>query len=338
MRIRSAAIGLVFILASCPRAGAGSLSLGDALNFNVYVSGNMTQSGGDSWGAVAVGGSATIKNATIAGTNQTNPAGDSLVIGGALSYTQGEIGNGNVRVGTTVTLGSSDNSAVNGGTLYYGSTTGNTFPKHPHFNYTNLANGGIASDFFSSTNAALTHASSILSQQATNGTVTFQYGTMTLTGTHSDIDYFQLSGSQLKQTTNLLIDAPKGATVVVNVDGTTDQFSGAGMTFKGISASDLLFNFYQANSLTLSGLALDASLLAPAATLYGSSGQIDGNVMVAGIMATKGFEYHDSARFLGNLLVASIPEPSSLVLVAIGVVIMGGYTWRRRAVTSHIVP
>ena len=52
--------------------------------------------------------------------------------------------------------------------------------------------------------------------------------------------------------------------------------------------------------VTLSGIELKGSLLAPTATLYASGGQTDGNVMVAGISVTNGFAYQNTALFDGN--------------------------------------
>ncbi len=330
---KAVALGFLFGVLGFSRAEAGSTFLGTAGTFNVYVSGNMTQNGGDAATSVAVGGNASMTNFTIAGVS-----GDSLVVGGTLGYTQAEIQKGNVRVAGVVTMGSSDNSALStGATLYYGSSTGNTFPTYKHFTTTNVANGGIASNFFSVANATLTHDSSILATQIANGTVKFQYGTLTLTGTNTNTDYFSVSGADLKSTDSLVINAPKGATVIVNVDGTMDQFESAGMSITGTSASNVLVNFYQATSVTLSGVAFDASILAPNALLTVSNGHSDGNVMVAGINATGGFEYHDDALFDGNLHIASVPEPCSIVLIGLGALGVGGVASRHRARAARVV-
>ena len=91
------------------RAEAGSTFLGTAGNYNVYVSGNMNQTGGDVATSVAVGGNVTSSQFTITGTGVT---GDSLVVGGTLGYTGAEIQKGNAGVAGTVTMGLNDNSAL----------------------------------------------------------------------------------------------------------------------------------------------------------------------------------------------------------------------------------
>lgn len=108
------------------------------------------------------------------------------MVGGTLNSTQGKLLSGNAQVAGVVTTATNDNAALaTGETLYHGGTTGNTFPTYPHFTLTQAANGGIASNFFSSANATLTNDSSLLAAQQANGTVTVKGGTMTLTGTSS---------------------------------------------------------------------------------------------------------------------------------------------------------
>ena len=153
---------------------------------------------------------------------------------------------------------------------------------------------------------------------------------MTLTGTNSNTDYFNVKGSDLSSANTLNISAPAGATVIVNVDGTSDSFTNAGMNLiGGQPRSKVLFNFYQATSLTLSGVQFEGASSNDAA-LTGSGGHTDDNVMVAGINATNSsFEYHDPGLFDGNPLIASVPEPSSLVLAGFGLIGMGIMLKRR---------
>ena len=109
------------------------------------------------------------------------------------------------------------------------------------------------------------------------------------------------------------ISVPSGATVIINVSGVTDQFSGANISLSGTTADKVLFNFYQATSVTLSGIELKGSLLAPTATLYASGGQTDGNVMVAGISVNNGFAYQ---QFRTLRWVTPIPSDYTISYVA----------------------
>ena len=277
-------------------APSGAAFLGTAANYNIYVSGNMSENGGSAASSVAVGGNASITQFSLAGIS-----GTSLTVGGNLNSTGTQIFSGNAQVAGTVTMGTNDNAALaSGTTLFYGSNTGNSFPSFPIFNITHATNGGISSSLFSGANASLTSASSVLASQPQNGTVTFAFGTLTLTGSNTTTNYFNISGANLASTSSMQINVPTGATVFINVSGVTDQFSGANISITGTSSSKVLFNFYQATSITLSGIELKGSLLAPAATLFASGGQTDGNVMVAGISVTNGFAYQSMRLFTGN--------------------------------------
>ena len=108
-------------------APSGGAFLGTAANYNVYVSGNMTENGGSAATSIAVGGNASITQFSLAGGS-----GSGLVVGGNLNSSGTQILSGNAQVGGSVTMGSNDNAALaSGATLYYGSTTGNTFPSYP---------------------------------------------------------------------------------------------------------------------------------------------------------------------------------------------------------------
>ena len=149
----------------------------------------MTENGGSACDSLAVGGNATITQFSLAGGS-----GSGLVVGGNLSSTGTQIFAGNAQVAGSVSMGSNDNAAlVSGATLYYGSTSGNTFPSYPIFNIAHATNGGISTSLFSGANATLTSDSSLLESQPQNGTVTFAYGTLTLTGSSAGINYFNVS-------------------------------------------------------------------------------------------------------------------------------------------------
>jgi choice-of-anchor A domain-containing protein len=320
--VQSTVLGFLGVLSGFSRTEAGTVQLGAAANYNVYVSGSMTQDGGDVATSVAVGGSASMTSFGIYGAG-VPATSDSLVVGGNLSFTNSSIGGGNTRVAGDVTA----SSATIGGTLYYGgannATNGTYDPKFAQ-------GGGIPPTFFSGANGQLQSVSSTLASQGANGATSLSGTTLTLTGSNSAIDYFSVTSAQLATSTSLNIVAPSGATVVVNVDGATDTLTG-GMSLSGVAEDKVLFNFYNATTLYLgsnnSGLAFLGSVLAPDATLYGTNGHTDGNVMVGGISATAySFEYHDTGLFNGTLTVAntpslsSVPEPPTIVLAGLGTV------------------
>jgi len=132
-------------------------------------------------------------------------------------------------------------------------------------------------------------------------------------------------------------DCIAGATVIINVDGTSDTLGNAiyvnGVQTHGDSNlnEDILFNFADATSVDISN-GLDASVLAPFALLTDNGGQIDGNFIAAQIDITGNGEAHN-VEFTGTLpdpnSPASTPEPASLALMGTGLLGIAGALYRR---------
>ena len=309
-------------------ARAGSTFLGNAASYNVWAFGSgVIQNGGDFQGAVATSGNFSSSSSSVA-TNASSSTGDSLVVGGTTSFSNGQVNNGNIRgVGTVSFSG----AGLPNGTIYYGTQAGNSIPSYITSTY--VANAGLSSTFFSSTQNDLTHKSAELAAQTANGTVSGS-GTLTLSGTNSNTNYFTLTAQQLAGATTGDINAPANSTVIVNVSGTSVSEKDT-LSISGTAASNVLFNFYQAKSLTLSNISFGANILAPDAILYGSNGNADGNTIVAGVSDNNsGFEFHNADYFTGTPLLASVPEPSSLVMMGLssgfGLLIFGRRALARR--------
>jgi choice-of-anchor A domain-containing protein len=336
---REGIMGCLLVLAVLTQANAGTLSLGTAAQYNVYVSGNMSQTNGDSWGSLAVGGNATLTSFTAASVVTSTGLSDSLTVGGALTFTNGAVNTlnnpndaGNARSAGALNFSSA--SVNNGGFLYYGSTesTSNTGTVPVY-----AVNAGIPTNLFSNANSALSSATSILASQTSNGTTNLAGTTLTLSSSATGTEYFSVTSAQLATATTLDINAAAGATVVVNVTGTSVQpNSSLAFSYSGTTDDKTLFNFYQATSLTLSGVNFDASILAPSASLLGTNGHTDGNVMVGSISGnTSGFEYHNNAMFDGNLVVA---EPPAIILTALGAVGAALLARRSRKSKPPVIP
>lgn len=116
----------------------------------------------------------------------------------------------------------------------------------------------------------------------------------------------------------MTIDVPSTATVVINVDGKNDFMRNFGFTLKGgIDVSHILFNFYEAKSLTLSGIGIEGTILAPSAGVKFNNGRIHGS-LIADTLSGSGTTLNN--RFAGSIPVAAgaVPEPSSLLMVLTG--------------------
>lgn len=246
-------------------SGVGG-ALGVAGDFNVFVFGRLTQSYTDSEGRVAAGGDVSLTGYGV-GSGLANSAGqrDDLVVGGNLTYNQGQVFNGNIVYGGTAAL---QNVGLPNGT----------------------ARQGAPLDF-AAAQSQLDALSAAFAALAANGTTADSYGTLRLTGADPTLDVFGVSGSQLATANGLNISAPAGAAVMVNVSGTADQMQYFGMTVSGTDKQHVVFNFPDATALTLAGISAQGSVLAPHADVSFSNGNLEGT-LVARSLAGNG-EFHN---------------------------------------------
>lgn len=291
------------------RAGGRSLRRRDRCHpldrkpLNVFVFGDMSESNVDSEGRVAVGGNATLTNYGVGSAFQSNPssAGDTLVVGGDLSYNGGEVHYGNVVYGGTLT-GSA--SAPNG----------------------TVTQGSVID--FTAAETELTNHSAHWSGLDATGTTVNNFGGIQLIGVDPEINIFTLAGIDLNGAWGVTIDAPSGSTVLVNVSGLTNDFDNMGINFQDLNNDStgitdkqhVLFNFYESTSLSISGISVQGSVLAPSAAVTFGNGNIEGN-LIANSLTGSGEAHND--LFSGTLPdIEAIPEPNAGFFAAIG-----GFLW-----------
>jgi choice-of-anchor A domain-containing protein/uncharacterized repeat protein (TIGR01451 family) len=246
-------------------SGAGG-ALGVAGDFNVFVLGQVTQSYTDSEGRVAAAGDVALTGYGI-GSALPNSAGqrDDLVVGGRLTFDQGQVLNGNIVYGGTAVL---QNVGLPNGTARQGAPVD-----------------------FAAARTQLDALSAAFAGLPVNGAADDTYGALRLAGIDPNLDVFSLSAGELASANGLNITAPAGATVLVNVSGTVAQMQYFSMTVSGTDQQHVLFNFRDATSLTLAGISVQGSVLAPGADVTFSNGNLEGT-LVAGALTGSG-EFHN---------------------------------------------
>jgi choice-of-anchor A domain-containing protein len=228
--------------------------LGPASQYNLFVLDSLNQRNTDVGGRVAAGGSATFTSYGVGDMlTDSNGTRDDLIVGGNLSFTNGQVFNGN---------------AVYGGSASFSSVG---FPN-------GSARKGSVIDF-AAAGAQLRNLSSSWGALAANGSAAFQYGQLALNGSSTGVNIFTVSGSQLSSVNGLSITAPAGSTVIINVTGSTAQMKYFGISLNGVSRQRVLFNFPQATTLTLEGIQIQGSILAPLAAVRFNNGEMNGTLV-----------------------------------------------------------
>lgn len=301
--IRPIALSVLALLLAIGSSHADTL--GAASGYNVFVFGNMQRQNADAEGRVAVGGNATFSSFGVndKGTTDT-PATASLVVGGNLNYT-----NGNVFYGSAIVAGSATTSGLgfaNGGSLT-----------------ANVGTAGLPIDF-AAAKIELSGKSNYWAGLTANGTAANSFGTLNLVGSDPNLNVFNLAGSDLAGLNGFNLTAPTGSTVLVNVSGNPGTFTNYGMNLFGVGTSDVLFNFHEATAVNISGFGFQGSILAPDATLNFVNGQINGTTIVNEIANGSSGEFH-VPNFDGDLPEppSTVPAPPAVILGLVGFAALG---------------
>ncbi len=146
--------------------------------------------------------------------------------------------------------------------------------------------------------------------------------------------YLNVVGSILGAADGIMIHGSASQTVVINVSGTSDVLPNVGYTLSGgITPNHVLYNFYQATSLTVSSD--EGSVLAPFAAVTALSGGFNGELIAASMIGSVETHVYDGGGSSGQLTpfdgnLRPVPEPASLALMGAGGLGLLGYSWRRR--------
>ena len=257
----------------------------------LVVGGNLSQTYGSISGNAYVGG-----NATLNGVGSVQ----NLVVGGSLNDTSGTI-SGNVFVGGAQTNLSSGvtiqgtlsltgansqlNAGSNGGSspaaIY---VTSSTTVNKPSYWSTPQTSGGPATpatplDVFG-TSTDITNASTSLTALSGATNVSSSGGTINVTLSNSGLNVIDLNIANGATITGINITNANGVVptgLIINVNGDNLNFNGGTFNLGSLANNQVLFNFGNAQTLTLQNLAFEGALLAPLATVNFNSGHIDGS-------------------------------------------------------------
>ena len=249
----------------CGNINNSTFNLGTAKDYNLFVIEDAIQPSSDTQGKVAVGRDAQFANYSVGDQLPAN-SGDVLIVGRDLTYTSGAVYSGNIVYGHSTNL-----------PLSMVSIAGGSLRKDTPIN-------------FAAEKVYLENLSTTLSTYTVNGTTTSQWGGLTLTGSDPFLNIFSVSGSVLSTANNFEINVPNGSVVLVNIDGTNVNWTG-GLVVNGTAISNVLYNFYQATSLTISGIDVRGTILAPFAAVNFASGVLNGQMICKSLTGMGQFNF-----------------------------------------------
>ena len=314
----------VSALLASVQASAISIDLGPASDYNLFIKGSFTQPGADSQGKIAIGGNANIGQYDV-GVNyepgtwrdgkqfwtQPGKYSDVLVVGGDLTTAQWAWGNikGNLVLGGELTSGSSANAVL-------GTTT-----------------KGTPIDFDGAF-AQFTALSQELASHENTGGLDFKYNNwLILDGSaESNVYFANITGDMLAKATDLTAAGlDSNDTLVINVSGKNINFDslnyGQRESFGAlnVSASNILYNFFEAESITFGG-GIKGNFLAPNADFTFLQGDLSGQVIAKSWTGGWGAQanlwdgffvppFDDTPPTDGTPPVVSVLEPSPLLLL-----------------------
>lgn len=298
---RLALSAAIVALASSGGAGAKTVT------YNVLVFNDFTGQYSDVEGALAAGGKIALDGYAV-GAKLTSAAdsANTLVAGKSISFSNGQLYHGNA-VAPVIT----GNANVQNGTKVIG--TAINFAKLPSL-YTAYAGA----------NAAL----------ASTGTVTNQYGTLTLTGALAGLNVFSVAGSTFGSINSFNLSIPTNGYALINVNGGSASLLNMGFNTGSTLASNILFNFAGATSLTLGGIGFTGSILAPKADVVFNNGHLDGQLIARSFTGNgqiNNYAFNTSAFSGAPSPTGGVPEPATWALMLCGFAVTGAMLRRKGA-------
>lgn len=287
---RGARLGLAAFAAV---AGAGAANATVATDYNVFIFNNFSETNSEVNGAAAAGGNVSFTSSSVGVDLPSGYTGASLVAGGNLTYTNGQVFHGDVRV-----VGSHTTSGFN---VLNGSLSTGPSPVN-----------------FATEAVRLTNISTALAALGANGSVGSPWGgALSFTGTDSAVNVFSLTTAQLSGANQFIVNIPTGSVALFNVSGGSAAVNWSSFNLGSASAANLLFNFSGAGSLAING-SWSGTILAPLASVTLNYGAFDGSLFASNLASTT--EFHN-IHFAGDLFdtpPTGVPEPATWALLILG--------------------
>lgn len=269
-----------------PGSSAPVNTIGIANDYSVFMLGSISfqSSGFTNKGRMAAGGAISIAGFNVGEALGSNPTGATIVAGGSLTMNGGSL-NGQAYYGGAVSA--SDN---------------------------NLLSKTVAGKVidFDAVGTQLKSRSQNISKISSTGTVdrNIYSFNMTLTGTSTTLNIFNIDAASAKDIRSVEFskDIPASSTVVVNVAGKEVNWGNGQITLNNVPVSNLLFNFYEAETLNVNSYHIKGTYLAPYANIK-FGGDLTGSIIGSNITENGGGHSVNLIPLTGTVPDTSTPPP-----------------------------
>ncbi|MEM6255272.1 MAG: choice-of-anchor A family protein [Cyanobacteria bacterium P01_D01_bin.156] len=324
---------------------AASYSLGEAADYNVVVLGDYNMFNTDVQGKLAVGGNLTANTFGVGERLRGDAHGNTLVVGGNIDLSNGKVYGDAVYGGTaTVTEDVGFEFRANDNTIIHRAELSQKSPLNFATlgkNLQNLAQRIADAALGNSYTEAIQPIAGGLAKTITGATTRILYeeygGDTTLatfTGTDTTENVFNVTADALANLKKLTFDIPDTAKTIINVAGDSLALGGFGFYFGEQDCNpgadrtvhmwcrdrsqNILFNFEEANNLSISEVGWMGSILAPNADIQFNNGHINGTLIAGSLSGAGESHLH---LFNSDEPSTSVPEPTGILglgLLSIG--------------------
>ena len=215
------------------------------------------------------------------------------------------------------------NAYISGGS--YGNIASGSFTNANGSGGTNFASRTTSSSALTSTAQQLSADYAAL---ASTGTAANAWGAMTLTGTQSGTNVFNITGATWSQLYALTFSGP-GTGAIVNVSGSS-LTNYVNLDFGSLSTDQVVFNFYDATNLGMGGMNVKGSILAPGAYVNIAGGTVLGSV-ISNTFHSEGATIGGNGYQGFSAGANAVPEPATWALMIVGFGMIGAAMRRRQA-------
>ena len=167
------------------------------------------------------------------------------------------------------------------------------------------------------------------------GSAQLVYSTLQLKGDGtSNVQIFNVNGSDLSGASGLSLatSIPQGSSIIINVTGANVSMMNQGQQALSQYSDRVIFNFIDATLLSLSGIGVQGSILAPNADVVGNNGNIDGTLIAKSFRGSLEFHDNPSVATIGGS--SEVPEPGTMVLLASVMAVMLWWMQRRKRLVA----